>query len=81
MIVDPTSDCPRVIESPVAPVLHVYVNAPKPSSSAIVLDAVSTPSSIAVPVMVTAPVGASLTLTTAAVASLTTLSDAPNPSV
>ena len=50
--------------SPVAPLLHVYVTAPIPSSSARLLEAVRTPSSTAVPAIVTDPVGASFAFTT-----------------
>jgi hypothetical protein len=59
----------------------VYVIAPRPSSSAMSLLAVRTWSSAAVPVIVTDPVGASLTFATDVVAELATLSAAPKPSV
>ena len=54
---------------------------PKPSSSAKSLDTVSVSSSAAVPVIVTDPVGLSLTLVTAVVAELSTLSAVFQPSV
>ena len=55
--------------------------APRTSSSASVLAAVRTWSSVGVPEMVTEPVGLSLTLATAAVAELATLSAVSWPSV
>ena len=54
---------------------------PSPSISARVLAAVRVWPWMAVPVMVTLPVGASLTLATAALALLVTLSAVPWPSV
>ena len=54
---------------------------PSTSSSASVLAAVSTWSSAAVPLMVTDPVGSSLTLATVPVAALVELSAVPWPSV
>ena len=60
--------------SPVSPLLHVYVIDPMPSSSASVLAAVSTSSSVAVPLIVTEPVGLSLTFATALVAELVAVS-------
>ena len=81
MIWVPTSDCPRVIVVPVAPVLHVYVTVPIPSASASVLLAVRTWSSVGVPDMVTSPVGGLFPLATTLVAALVTLSAVPCPSV
>ncbi len=70
-----------MIVSPVAPLLHVYVTVPIPSSSVMLLETVRVPSSTAVPAIVTAPPGESLTLATALVAALVTDSSAPYPSV
>ena len=67
--------------SPVAPLLHLYVTASTPSSSARLIEAVSTPSSTGVQVIVTDPVGESLTLATAAVAALAIVSAVPCASV
>ena len=58
----PTSDCDNVIDDPVSPLLHVYVMDPNPSSSANVFEAVNVSPSSASPVIVTLPVGLSLTL-------------------
>ena len=66
---------------PVSPLLHVYVMEPIPSSSSRLFDAVRTWSSAAVPEMVTVPVVASLTFTTAAVPALVRDSAVVWPSV
>src|SRR2546430_14477570 len=55
--------------------------APRPSASASVFDAVSTWPLDALPLIVTVPVGGSLTLVTADVAALALLSAVPWPSV
>jgi hypothetical protein len=52
-----------------------------PSASVMVLLTVSTPSSVGVPLIRTAPIGASLTLITAAVTSEVTVSAVPCASV
>ena len=79
----PTSPCPKVIEDPVelALLLQVQVIVPNPSASANVFDAVSVSPWVAVPLIVTLPVGASLTFATAEVAEDATLSSVPRVSV
>ena len=63
-MVFPTSLCPKVIEDPVASLLQVYVIVPNPSASANVFDAVNVSPCVAVPLIVTLPVGSSLTAVT-----------------
>src|SRR5205809_72401 len=83
----PTSASVRTYVVPVAPETstpsrcHWYAIVPSPSASASVFAAVSVWPCVAVPLMVTDPVGASLTLATAAVAALATCSAVPLPSV
>ena len=80
-MVFPTSLCPKVIEDPVASLLQVYVIVPNPSASANVFDAVNVSPCVAVPLIVTLPVGSSLTFATAEVAEDATLSSVPRVSV
>ena len=77
----PTSDCDNVIDDPVSPLLHVYVMDPNPSSSANVFEAVNVSPSCAVPLIVTLPVGLSLTFATEEVAEDVELSAVPWSSV